>query len=180
MDEDETTTGPFGHALDLGSCRLEGSNGRTDRHTAVSGDLGCDEPDAQDVGLTVCTAEPKPLGQVMAHDVAIEGRDGALAMFEDVVDQSSGQGGLARTGQTREEDNNALPVARRASLIDDGGDAHRQVTVRFVRQDQHLRCVGACHAGEEPLVRRAPQAVRPGAAVVCGRGRHHFGVRKKG
>ena len=70
----------------------------------MTGYLGGDPPDAQDVGLPVLAREGQARAEVTAHDVAVQAGDRALAVLEDQVVQCPGQRRLAAAGQAREED----------------------------------------------------------------------------
>ena len=69
-----------------------------------------DPADALDVGVAVLLGEPEALGEVRAHDVAVERLDHAAASLE-LRNHEVGDRGLARARQAREPDRESLRLA---------------------------------------------------------------------
>ena len=165
MDQDEPAPRPLDHPSYLGTGRVEGRDRRADRQPTVPRDLRGDEPDAQDVGLAVLAAEAQTLREMVAHDVAVERGDGAVAALEDVVHQGSGEGRLAGAGEPGEEEDGAL-LGRAAAGPSRGsprrrrGSWHRGAGVAAKRE--RLGGKGPADAGEQPVVgRRRRRGRRP-------------------
>ena len=91
----------------------------------MPGDLGGHPADPADVGLAVLLGEGEAGRQVPAYDVAVEAGDRALAGLEDPVHERAGEGRLAAAGEAGEEQDQALPVDRRAVEVDDRADLRR-------------------------------------------------------
>ena len=95
------------HRSHLVSGLLVGRDRAADRRDAVARQELGDEPDPQDVRVTVLLGEPEALGQVLPDHVAVEDLGLHLPRLELVV-QHLGDRGLAGTGQAGEPDGEAL------------------------------------------------------------------------
>ena len=80
---------------------------RADGDAAVPRDLGRDVPDARDVEVTIGAGEGQPGRQKLPDVVAVQQRDGAVPPLDQRLRQAAGDGGLTRTRQAREEDDQA-------------------------------------------------------------------------
>ena len=157
VDEEERAAGLVDHGADLLAGLVEGGDGADDREAAVAGDLGGDPADAADVGLAVRLREGQAGREVAAHDVAVEGGDGAGALLEDAVHQRLGQGGLAAAGEAGEEEDEPLLLGPGLVGLDDGRDVGGvRGVVADVGQCQHVGVAGvrARHLGTERVVDR--------------------------
>src|SRR5215211_6406976 len=83
--------------------------GRDDRH-AVAGEQVRDERDAADVRVAILLREAEALREVLADDVAVEHLERHAALAQR-LDELVGDRGLARAGEAREPEGEALVVA---------------------------------------------------------------------
>ena len=80
-----------------------------------------DVADAADVDVAVLLREAELAREVLADEVAVEDRDRPAAQLQQLDQQCVRDGRLARARESREEDREALPVARRMAAPELGG-----------------------------------------------------------
>ena len=132
-------------------------------------DLGGDEADAPDVGVAVLAAEAEALGQMRAHDVAVEERDLPPAL-EQQLGEHVGRRGLAAAAQPGEPHAHALPVARRIGLGEDLGDFRPREPLR---QRAPLVEIALAHLGARDGGRPRPRGHPAGLLVAVLIGQVH-------
>ena len=166
MDEEERASGLVDHRADLLAGLVEGGDGADDGEAAVAGDLGRDPADAADVGFAVLLGEGQAGREVAAHDVTVEGGDGAGALLEDAVHQRLGERGLATAGEAGEEEDEPLLLGTGLVGPDDGRDVVGVRSVVRLGEGEHVGVTGvrARHLGAELVVdgRIAPARQRNG------------------
>ena len=108
------------HVAHIVAGRPVRADGGADDHAAVADDLRRHEADAADVDVPVFLAETQPLGEVRAHDVAVEHRH-LPAVLEEELGQHLGRGRFAGAAQAGEPDADALLVPRRVGFGQDLG-----------------------------------------------------------
>ena len=85
----------------------------------MTDDLRGHKPDAKDVRITIISREPQPFGKVSTDDVPVEQRHAPPVLDQKRRKRVCG-GGLARGAEPSEPDAEALAVARRSRLGQDG------------------------------------------------------------
>ena len=109
MHQDEPAV-RFDHLAHMFTGRVIRSDGRADRDAAVLGDLRSNVADAPDVDVTMFFRESEFRRQVLANQVAVEHCDRTSADFQELGQQNVGDGRLARTRKSGEENRHALFV----------------------------------------------------------------------
>ena len=90
-----------------------GRDGRADGDPAILGDLARHIADAPNVEVAVLLGEAQLAAEVLAHDVAIQQRNGAAAHFHQLDHEGIRDGGFAGSREPREEYGETLLAARR-------------------------------------------------------------------
>src|SRR5688572_29324377 len=111
-----------------------GAHRGADHNAIVLDDLGRDEPDPPDVGVTVLTREAESFRQVCADHIAIQHREPPPALPQ-LDRERFGDSRLARRRQTGEPDAETLPVARCSSFFDERGYLRAQRPPRRLLPD---------------------------------------------
>lgn len=121
VDEEEATI-LADEVPSLGTGRSERRDRGSDDGGAGLCELGRDEADAADVLVAVFLREAELRGELGAHVLAQEERDGAPALLVERHVQGARDGVLAAVGVARQEDGEALLVAGWVGLAQDADD----------------------------------------------------------